>query len=95
MDLSSSEPNERIDRRVGGLADRPSQGFILPLAAIQSRSWVDVQKLALGTCYGMWEGGGEFSVRVVCDLSLHVMVSFQNICFQQMHVSWMWSSSPK
>jgi hypothetical protein len=88
MDLSSSDPNERTGRRVGGLADRRSQGFILPLAAIQSRSWVDVQKLAVGTCYGMWgEGvGGEVAVRVMCDLSLHVMVSFQNMCFQQMPI---------
>jgi len=88
MDLSSSEPNKRTGRRVGGLADRRSQGFILPLAAIQSRSWDDVQKLVVGTCYGMWGGrrDGEVAVRVMCDLSLHVMVSFQNMCFQQMRI---------
>ena len=51
---------------MGGLADRRSQGFILPLAAIQSRSWVDVQKLAVGTCYGMWRGGG--MVKLQCEL---------------------------
>ena len=97
MDLSSSEPNERTRRRVGGLADRRSQGFILPLAAIQSRSWVDVQKLAVGTCYGMWGegGGGEVAERVMCDLSLHVIVSFQNTCFQQTRFRWMRSVSLK
>ena len=42
--------------------------------------------LVPGLAVGGGEDGGEVAVRVMCDLSLHVMVGFQNMCFQQTHV---------